>query len=140
MKRVAVALMIVSVAGASAALSHSAAAFSSGSSLRQRFFYSPSGNINCEIDVGKGVSQAYCQTGRPPQNAVLYPDGRVKVCHGRSRGDCLGNPPDNARMLAYGRHVDLGPFRCVSLRIGMRCEATPVGHGFLISRSGVKRF
>jgi hypothetical protein len=69
-------------------------------------------------------------------SVTLHPNGRLDLCHGVK---CLGNGPVNATMLAYGRSVTVGPFRCTSLRIGMRCVVRSTGHGFLLSRAGVKR-
>jgi len=109
--------------------------------LHQRFFFSPSRNISCQMDQGKPLAtRAYCQTFRPPQNATVYPDGRVTACFGSSTGQCLGDPPLNTPTLAYGRTVVLGPFRCASLRKGVRCVVICSGHGFLINRSGISHF
>jgi hypothetical protein len=58
----------------------------------------------------------------------------------RTGGVCLGNEPNDAFTLRYGRSVRLGPFRCTSLRVGMRCVFVRTGHGFLISRESLKRF
>jgi hypothetical protein len=35
--------------------------------------------------------------------------------------------------------VNVGPFRCTSLRSGMRCMVIRTSHGFVISRAGVAR-
>jgi hypothetical protein len=42
-------------------------------------------------------------------------------------------------MLAVGRSIELGPFRCTSLRAGVRCVVTKLGHGFTLSTRGVTR-
>jgi hypothetical protein len=42
--------------------------------------------------------------------------------------------------LSYGRSVTVGPFRCSSLKTGMRCVVRKTDRGFLIARSGIKRF
>jgi hypothetical protein len=109
--------------------------------LHQRFFFSPSRNISCELDQGGAIgSQAYCQTLTPPQNATLYPDGRVVACYGAMPSDCLGNAPEGTPVLGYGHSLSLGPFRCTSLKAGARCVVAKSGHGFLISRSGISHF
>jgi len=36
--------------------------------------------------------------------------------------------------------VQVGPFRCTSLRSGIRCVVSASGHGFLIGASVFKRF
>jgi hypothetical protein len=53
---------------------------------------------------------------------------------------CLGNGPENAFTLRYGRSVTVGPFRCTSQTSGMRCVTTSSGHGFLISRNRLSLF
>jgi hypothetical protein len=134
-------LALVGVVVGSALLLLPAASGSSGSGrAAQRAFLSPSGNISCEMDRGNGVgTMAYCQSGRPPQNATLYPDGHVIACYGTG-ADCLGNPGDRTPTLAYGRSIRLDPFRCTSLRRGVRCVVIRSRHGFLISRSGLSHF
>jgi hypothetical protein len=99
-----------------------------------RFFLSPSGNISCELDVGRaGIADAaFCQSVAPARSATLAPSGHLKVCRGQG---CLGNPPEHDATLAYGRSVSLGPFRCSSRPSGISC--TTAKGGFAISRSGV---
>lgn len=101
----------------------------------QSFFLSPSHNISCEIDSGSAVgTQAFCETFQPARSVTMSRSGTLKTCSGQN---CLGDPPENAKTLAYGKSVHLGPFACVSQESGVRC--TVRGRGFLISRSGVKR-
>jgi len=95
-----------------------------------RWFHSPTGNIECELRA----TSAYCQTFKPFGHVVLHTNGRLDQCRGEL---CVGNGPTNATTLAYGASVVVWPFRCTSLRTGMRC--TVHGHGFLLSRTGVKR-
>jgi hypothetical protein len=104
-----------------------------------RWFHSPTGNIECELNVGRGLpTYAACQTFRPPQIATLHPNGRTAVC---ARPTCpLGNGPENATVLRYGRSARLGPFRCDSRVTGMRCVVRATGHGFSIARRGVRTF
>ena len=102
-----------------------------------RWFHSPSGNIECEVGVSRpGLgTYAFCASRRPVRCAKLKPSGRVLVYQ-----NCLGNGPENAFTLRYGRSVRVGPFRCTSRRIGMECLVVRNGHGFLISRERLKRF
>jgi hypothetical protein len=102
-----------------------------------RSFHSPSGNIQCELDWQRaGVpNRAYCQTFEPARSVAMNRTGGLRICRGVG---CLGNGPENAFTLRYGHATRLGPFRCLSLASGMRCTV-PSGHGFLLSRSGVKR-
>ncbi len=102
-----------------------------------QWFTSPSGNIGCELDVGRGGSPdgAYCQTTTPPQTAKLTSDGHVTPCAGST---CpIGQGPEQQRALQYGYKTQLGPFTCSSdADTGITCTAA--GAGFAINRSGVK--
>jgi hypothetical protein len=103
-----------------------------------KFFHSPSGNIQCELDWqrGSGIADAaYCQTFKPARSVTLSPSGALRLCTGTH---CLGNGPENAFTLQFGHATRLGPFRCLSQAAGMRCTVAS-GHGFVLSRSGVHR-
>jgi len=79
---------------------------------------------------------AFCATQQPLRCVTLNANGQT-----RAPQNCLvGNEPENAFTLRYGRSVRLGPFRCTSRRVGMRCIVVRNGHGFLISRERLKRF
>jgi hypothetical protein len=102
-----------------------------------RFFHSPSGNIECQVSAHDRVgTAAYCQTFTPARSVTLGPGGKLERCRG---GKCLGNGPENATTLRYGRSVTVGPFRCTSLKRGMRCVIRSTGHGFVLSRQGIRR-
>jgi hypothetical protein len=125
--------LVASASGAAAAHGHAAPVRSA--SLHQDFFRSPSGDIECELDYhAAGSSQAHCQTGSPPRSVTMTPSGRLRTCAGIG---CIGNPPLDVSVLAYGRRATLGPFRCLSLTGGVRCRVRS-GRGFLISRSGIE--
>jgi hypothetical protein len=101
------------------------------------WFHSPSGNIQCEVAAAdRRGTYAYCQTFVRPRSVKLSASGRMHVCTGTG---CLGNGPENAYTLRYGRSVRLGPFRCTSLVSGMRCVVVRTGHGFVISREKLTR-
>ena len=102
-----------------------------------RSFHSPTGNIECEVSSGSPRGKyAYCQTFKPLANVTLKPNGHTHACYS---GTCsVGNGPENAFTLRYGKSVTVGAFRCTSKRAGMRCVATKVRLGFLISRRGIK--
>jgi hypothetical protein len=108
----------------------------SAASAASRFFHSPSGNIECQLNTGTGGAFALCETIRPARRAVLHANGTTTVCRGAG---CLSNGPEDAFTLRYGRSTALGGFRCVSMRTGMRC-VSPRNHGFTISRAGLTRF
>ncbi len=97
-------------------------------------FYSPSRNISCEMNTGGRVGQddVYCQTDTPPQSVTLANDGTFKSCTGMT---CLGNAAPGIPMLAYGKTMALGQFKCLSEESGVTC--TTGGRGFTISRSGI---
>jgi uncharacterized protein DUF6636 len=103
------------------------------------WFHSPSGNISCEVASKRGALGTYasCQTVNAPRSVLLHSDGSMKVCNGMG---CLGNGPTSAFTLGYGKSVVVGPFKCTSLTSGMRCVVVRSGHGFLLSRSALKRF
>jgi hypothetical protein len=46
----------------------------------------------------------------------------------------------HAKVLHYGKSLDIGPFLCVSHRTGLNCEARLSGHGFEISRTRHQTF
>jgi hypothetical protein len=98
-------------------------------------FYSPSGNIDCEIDyrtASNGFTGVYCQTTTPSRSVIMDAAGRYTTCAGEH---CLANAGDNTPTLAYGTATGVGPFRCVSATTGVTCTSN--GRGFLISDSGI---
>jgi Family of unknown function (DUF6636) len=115
-----------------------ALALPAAASAKVRWFHSPSGNIQCEVAAkDPRGTYAYCQTFTPAASVKLNALGRSRVCHG---GACVGNGPENAFTLGYGRSVRVGPFRCTSQTTGMTCREVRKGHGFHIASSGIQRF
>ena len=115
-----------------------AAAMPATAAAKTRWFHSPSGNIQCEVSSGGARgAYAYCQTFTPAASATLKESGRTKVCRG---GACLGDGPENAFTLGYGKAVRVGAFRCTSRVSGMTCRVVGKGRGFTISREGIRRF
>jgi hypothetical protein len=101
-------------------------------------FYSPSHNINCEIDYATSGPQAtnngtMCLTVNPPQAVILSPSGGLRTCSGVG---CLANAGVNTPVLAYGTATGAGPFRCVSHPTGMTCTVNGM-QGFSIATSGI---
>lgn len=117
------------------ALAPLAAAPSSGAAGGAGYFASPSGGLLCQITA----QQAWCDNRRGDSgyaSATLFPSGRLKLC-GLS---CAGDPGDvKVTTLAYGRSRVAGPFRCTSLRVGVRCVVRATGRGFQLAHAGVKR-
>jgi hypothetical protein len=99
-------------------------------------FYSPSHNVNCEIDYGAPYpdKQAFCFSSTPDQSATLSVSGSFTTCS----SNCQANPASNAVELPYGEAIVLGPFKCRSADAGMFCTAN--GKGFQISKSGITAF
>ena len=108
-------------------------------------FYSPSGNIACGMFDGKLGREVVCQSRVPPQKVTMDHTGRVTICRdptpSNTSNECsIGDPGEGKiPILAYGRHITVGRFRCDSLVTGVRCVVTATGKGFLINRDGVKR-
>ena len=97
-------------------------------------FLSPSRNIGCEVDYGRGngiSDHAYCQTDSPPQNVSMSTDGSFKTCTGVN---CLGNSGQGTPTLAYGQTAGVGPFKCWSEASGITCKVTS-GRGLTISNA-----
>lgn len=102
----------------------------------ERYFHSPSRNIQCELNNGSaGLSaRAYCQTQTPPASVAMTANGTLTKCAGLG---CLGDPGDNTvQDLPYGRAISLARFHCISMTSGVWCTV-PDGRGFAISREGI---
>lgn len=104
----------------------------------QHFFFAPGNTTSCELDFAMpGIgSIAYCQTYPHAESATLRPSGKLAICHGLK---CVGNPPDQVPTLVYGATLSAGPFRCSSLRSGVKCVLAKTGHGFLITATRITR-
>ena len=112
---------------------------------KRRGFYSPSRNIACGMFDDSSYRYVNCQSRVPPQNVTMYASGRVTICRDPTpnnvANECnLGDPGENViPVLAYGRQITVGRFRCLSLTSGVRCTVTRSRKGFSISSSGVRR-
>src|SRR5262245_61716466 len=103
-----------------------------------KWFHSPSGNISCEVSSGGGGygANAFCQSIQKPRSVTLSKQGTLEVCHGTK---CLGDGPETAFELGYGKSVEVGNFKCTSKKTGMRCSGSPSGRGFERSRDALDR-
>jgi hypothetical protein len=98
-------------------------------------FYSPSHNISCEMtDEKRSTPGVYCQSMAHPHSATLGANGHTKICRG---AHCLGNPGEHTPVLAYGKQIRVGRFRCRSEQNGITCNVIKTGDGFLIDRTTV---
>jgi hypothetical protein len=97
-------------------------------------FYSPSGDISCELNYPlHGQTVMACQTITPRVDVQMGITGKYTIiCTGQK---CGPSSPQPAPTLAYGKATVAGPFRCTSATTGVTCLAA--GKGFQISRSGV---
>lgn len=127
MKRLGLALATVILAAAAAPAANGAVAW----------IKSPSKNIACQMSHRyAGQTSVTCQTYRTAKSVTLRANGTLRVCRGVS---CIGDPPvDRTATLRYGVSKRVGPFRCSSIRAGMRCVVIATGRGFLISRDAVR--
>jgi len=97
-------------------------------------FYSPSGNVSCELNYPlHGQTVMACQTIKPHLDVQMGITGKYTIiCTGQK---CGPSSPQPAPTLAYGKATVAGPFRCTSATTGVTCLAD--GKGFQISSSGV---
>jgi hypothetical protein len=112
-------------------------------------FRTPSGNILCAYLHLPGDTTLRCDINsglvpRPPKprgcefdwggSVGLGPTGRTRIL-------CVSDTPASPRskVIAYGRTWRGGPFKCLSLKSGLRCSNTS-GHGFFLSRGNSNRF
>jgi hypothetical protein len=106
-------------------------------------FYSPSRNIDCEMNDGRSQvgSYVYCQSRAHPHSVKMGLDGRLRICRGgtATTNRCLGDPGEHTPVLGYGKRVTLTHFRCQSGKAGVTCTVIKTGKGFRIDRAGVKR-
>jgi hypothetical protein len=104
----------------------------------QHFFFAPGSSTSCELDANTPHigTAAYCQTYPHAESVTLHANGKLTLCHGIK---CIGNPPDQIPTLVYGSNLEAGPFRCDSLRKGVRCVLVKTGHGFLISPTKITK-
>jgi hypothetical protein len=94
-------------------------------------FFSPSHNILCSIER---TYQVFCQSVKPPREAVLDADGSLV-----RRNGLFMNTSGTFPVLAYGhQHTFLG-FRCRSAMNGVTCVVISSGKGFRIAKAGVAR-
>jgi hypothetical protein len=104
-------------------------------------FRSPSGNIRCALWAKDDKPVADCWSVTTPKSVRMDAAGRLRICRGaRCIGaDCGCIEGFDYPRLAYGRSITLAPFRCASLRTGIRCTVIRTGKGFLIDRAAIRR-
>ena len=88
-----------------------------------RYDSSPSPRLRCDALFLNDVAFHLTRTGKGKR---------------RTATDTIANP--KARVLAYGKSLELGPFTCASRRSELKCKTRSNGHGFGISRERQRLF
>jgi hypothetical protein len=145
-RRIGLALAVVALLGAPGAVA---------APQRLVHFQSPSGNINCILDVtfasclvkrhtwrNLPARPPSCDTDWIPSEVSL---GRRSVSAGVCRGDvgplCVPNTSLRCTTLAYGRSVVRGAIRCSSAVNGVTCRRRDGRRiGFRVAREGYTLF
>jgi hypothetical protein len=139
---------LLAIALSAAALAAISPAVASGSP-NPRTFQSPSKNIGCAITLGSLGPRVRCDIRQHSWHASPKPrschldwgNGLVVGRHGKARFVCAGDTVlGQGRVLAYGKAIQFGGFRCTSRQSGMRCVNRASQHGFKLSRQEAKRF
>ena len=105
-------------------------------------FYTPNGNIACEMfDNGTAQAAIGCIMQKPPAKAGLKASGVATICQHQGL-NCTGNLGDDPnlpppRELPYGSSKTVGRFRCGSEQTGVTCIVIRSGMGFLINSTGI---
>ncbi len=120
-------------------------------------FRSPSGNVNCAYFPADGdifmsatlTCEVLRYTGTVPRRpadcdldwvASASMTATSKAASLWScQGDTIAGGPDTP-VLAYGKSVTRGPFKCTSSTSGIRCERTRSRIGFSVGSKAVTRF
>ena len=141
MSRLARIVLASVIAAATAALAVAQTHASAGS---RRVFFTPGPNAaSCEIDVGLPSLptsvwsvEEFKVLLKKALGVTLTRKGHLKICRGEK---CVRNPATGTPTLRYGDAISLGPFRCTSLRAGVRCLIKRTRHGFVLSARNVER-
>src|SRR5262249_52978208 len=102
-------------------------------------FLSPSGNLECSMQDNRQARRVNCSSGRAPQRVEMGVSGALTICKGRRCVPTCGCKEENASVLAYGRQLTVGRFRCISLESCIKCTVIQSGQGFLINRTTIAR-
>jgi len=101
--------------------------------------YSPSRNLRCGmLDSARfGVPGVTCWSLKPEHRVSMNVNGQLNICRAGCTAD-FGESP-RPQLLAYGKQITVGRFRCYSLRAGIKCVVIRSGKGFVINRDGVRK-
>ncbi len=104
-------------------------------SAKSRTFQTPSKKIACRYD-STPTPRLRCDVLW--LNDVGYFLQRKGKARRRKITDTVANP--RARVLRYGRKLELGPFTCTSRRSGLTCRSETSRRGFTVSRERQRTF
>lgn len=109
------------------------------------WFSSPSRNIGCYMTVSgvrcDTVGHTYVPPKKPVSCAFAWGPSLEITVAGKGHFRCVSDTvAGSSRVLAYGRSLTIGQFRCVSRTTGMTCVASRDGHGFVLSRDTYRLF
>jgi len=108
-------------------------------------FLSPTGAIECAIDVGDpgGTPDgATCSwgDGERAHSVTLLPSGDLQPClnlAARESDRCESEPAEGLPRLGYGEIAALGPFSCLAGEGGITCTVVEGRRGFAINSAGI---
>jgi hypothetical protein len=108
-------------------------------------FSSPSRNIGCTMtstivrcDV---IRYTYHPTAKPASCHFAWGPSVQVTTTGKGRFRCVSDTVAGApKVLAYGKSITVGRFKCTSRTTGMTCVDTRDGHGFTIARASYRFF
>lgn len=128
-----------------ACIAAAACAPASAATNRRRELRSPSGAIECVVDVAGSFQEATCESAYTRAHHLKQDcgSGSAVVVHetGRSSYEPLcGVLTIDPQTLAYGHSVTIGQLRCGSARSGITCRSLASGHGFTLSREHLRQF
>ena len=84
-----------------------------------------------------GVPGVTCWSLKPEHRVSMNVNGKLNICRAGCTAD-FGESP-RPQLLAYGKQITVGRFRCYSLRAGIKCVVIRSGKGFVINRDGVRK-
>jgi hypothetical protein len=104
---------------------------------RSKSFRTPSRNIYCLYMSTQGPGP-WIRCDVRSLNDVAFRVDRTHKGRKIRITDSVFSP--RAKVLRYGRSLNVGPFTCTSRTSGLTCRSRVSGHGFKISRQRQKRF
>jgi hypothetical protein len=104
---------------------------------KSRHFQTPSHKLVCLYE-SKGGPGPHIRCDALFLNDVGFFLDRTHKGKRRHVTDTVNEP--GAKVLAYGKSLELGPFSCASRRTFLKCKSRRSGHGFKLSRGRQRVF